>query len=109
MRGKMIKNGAIQIEGVKYEWKIYRQPKWTSEGLKGMAILVTTTEPGTRELLLEFAMDRVGHHCMPSHQRFRLSDKKLIQFIKIALEAGWNPNERGKKFVFRAPALQEAN
>jgi hypothetical protein len=97
-----VKKGTVQIEGVEYRWSIYRQPNWTSEGLVGMAVLVETTEPSTRALLLEFAMDGPGHRCMPNHQRFRISDKRLIQCIQNARNAGWNPNERGKRFVFHA-------
>jgi hypothetical protein len=107
--GEMIKNGTLQIEGTEYRWMIHRQPNWTSEGLVGMAILVTLTQPNTRELLLEFAMESVGHHCMPSHQRFKVSKKRVIQCIQNAIAAGWNPHERGKKFVFLAPALQSSN
>jgi hypothetical protein len=93
-----VKNGIIQIDGVKYHWSIHRQPDWTSEGLVGMAILVTTTEPNTRELLLEFEMDSVGHHCMPSHQRFKVSNRRLTECIKNAVLARWDPHERGKRF-----------
>jgi hypothetical protein len=50
----MIKNGTVQIEGTEYHWMIHRQPNWTSEGLRGMAILVKMGESETRELLLEF-------------------------------------------------------
>jgi hypothetical protein len=99
---KNVKTGTVQVEGVTYHWSVYRQPAWTSEGLVGMAVIVQSEEPSTRELLLEFAMDGPGHRCTPGQQRFRLSDKRLIQCILNARNAGWNPDERGKRFVFHA-------
>jgi hypothetical protein len=98
-----VKTGTFQVEGVEYRWSVYRQPKWTSQGPVGMAILVKPIAPGTRELLLEFALKYgSGHHCMLSHQRFRVSNSRLIQCIQNAMNAGWTPNRRGKRFVFDA-------
>ena len=105
----MIKNGTVQIEGAEYRWMIYRRANSNSDGLAGMSILVSLTEPSTRELILEFALESVGHRCMAKHQRFKLSKKILIRYIQNAITAGWNPYERGKKFIFHAAALQNSN
>src|SRR5208282_4190559 len=99
----MLKSGTIKVEDVEFRWSVYRQPRWTSEGLVGMAILVGTMEPSTRELLLEFAMDDpTCHRCMPDHQRFRISNRRLIECVQSAIHAGWDPNSRGKRFIFDA-------
>jgi hypothetical protein len=101
-----MKSGSVQVDGVEYRWSVYRQPSWSSEGLVGMAILIELTETGTRELLLDFEMNDPGiHRCTPNQQRFRVSNKKLVQCIQAAIEAGWNPHKRGKRFVFQAGPL----
>ena len=96
------KSGTIQVEGVKYHWSIYRQPRWesTTRSLLGLAISVRSIEPSKRELILQFAIDRNRHGDMPQHQRFRVSNPRLIECIKDALNSGWDPNSRGKRFVF---------
>jgi hypothetical protein len=103
----MLKSGTIEVEGIEYRWSIYRQPMWVSErGFVGMAILVETMESSTRELLLEFAMDHsTGHRCMTSHVRFRISNRRLIECVQNAIRAGWNPNSRGKRFIFEAGSV----
>src|ERR1017187_9322089 len=99
----MLKAGTIKIEGVEYRWSVYRQPKWTSTGPVGMAILVETKVSGTRELLLEFAVDDPRfHRCMLVHQRYRISNRRLIECVQDAIRAGWDPSSRGKRFFFDA-------
>jgi hypothetical protein len=101
--GEKVKSGAVQIEGIEYRWSIYRQPTWTStRALLGLAILVESMEPSKRALLLEFAIDRSRHGDMPQHQRFRVSNRRLIECIQNAMKAGWDPLSRGKRFVFEA-------
>jgi hypothetical protein len=70
-----------------------------------MAILVEALRSNTRALLLEFAIDPTKHGDMPQQQRFRVSEKRLIQCIRNATDAGWDPNSRGKRFIFDAGSL----
>src|ERR1700722_3519627 len=104
----MLKSGTIKVEGAEYRWSIYRQPGWVSErGLVGMAILVETMKSSARELLLEFAMDHpTGHRCMPAHARFRISNRRLIECVQNAIRTGWDPNSRGKRFIFDAGSVK---
>jgi len=97
----MPKSGTVQVEGVEYRWSLYRQPRWTStRGLVGMAILVEVMNAGRRPLLLEFPIDPTRHGDMPQHQRFRVSNRRLVECVQSAIHAGWDPNSRGKRFVF---------
>ena len=100
-----MKKGVIQVDGSDYNWSIFRQPRWTNRGgykLLGLAILVKRVNASTRELLLEFAIDPKKHGDMPQHQRFRVSDKRLSECIRTAIESGWDPESRGKVFRFDA-------
>lgn len=104
-------NGSVKVGNADYRWSIFRQPRWTTGRihgytLLGLAVLVEASEPSRRELLLEFEIERGRHGDMPQHQRFHLRDSRLIQAIEAAMEAGWDPESRGKRFVFEAGNLQ---
>jgi hypothetical protein len=101
-----MKNGTVQIDDVEYRWSIYRQPRWTGTGgLLGLAILVKAVHSSGRELVLEFAIDPTRHGDMPQHQRFRISNRRLIECIQNARNAGWDPDTRGKFFFCNAGPL----
>jgi hypothetical protein len=101
--GSDSKTGTVQIEGVDYRWSVYRQPAITStRGLVGLTLLVETMESGRRSLILEFAIDPKRHGDMPHHQRFRVPNHRLIECIQNAMNSGWDPDSRGKDFVFNA-------
>ncbi|HYG34308.1 MAG TPA: hypothetical protein VEC99_05965 [Clostridia bacterium] len=106
-----VKEGTVKVGDVDYRWSVYRQPRWTTGRthgytLLGLAILVEHPEPSHRELLLEFDIDRTRHGDMPQHQRFRIHDGRLIRAIQDAMEAGWDPESRGKRYVYQAGSLQ---
>jgi hypothetical protein len=105
------KNGIVRVGEVDFRWSVFRQPTWTRGHndvpiLLGMAILVEPPEQSRRVLVLEFEIDRNRHGDMPQHQRFRLPDGRLIEAIEGAIRAGYDPDSRGKCFVFEAGALQ---
>ncbi len=106
-----VKKGVIRVSGTDFRWSVFRQPTWTRDRapgpvLLGLAILVEPPESSHRNLLLEFDIDRSRHGDMPQHQRFRLPDSRLITAIQGALQAGYDPDSRGKRFVYEAGALQ---
>ncbi len=93
------------MEGVEYEWSVYRQPRWTGDGaLLGLAILVKAVDSKGRELILEFSMDLTRQGDMPL-QKSRVSNRRLIECIQNARDAGWDPATRGKYFFFKAGPL----
>ena len=98
-----MKNGTVQVENAEYQWSVYRQPRWTGEGvLLGLAILVKAVNSSGRELVLQFALDPTRHGDMPQHQRLRVSNRRLIECIQNARNSGWDPDTRGKSFFFAA-------
>jgi len=102
----IMKSGIIQVEGIEYRWSIYRQPRWTGEGVPlGLAILVKAVKSNGRELVLEFAINATRHGDMPQQQRSRVSNRRLIECIQRARTAGWDPDTRGKHFFFDAGAV----
>ena len=107
-----VKEGVVKVGDMDYRWSVFRQPCWTrgrthdTPTLLGLAILVEPSEPSHRELLLEFDPHESRHRDMPMHQRFHIPVGRLVQAIESAMEAGWNPDSRGKRFVFEAGPLQ---
>jgi hypothetical protein len=106
-----MKDGPTKVKGVDYRWSVHRLPTWATSRheqvvLRGLAILVEPVEASRRELLLEFSIDRSRHGDMPQHQRFKINDGRLIKAIEDALQAGYDPNSRGKRFVYEAGPLQ---
>ena len=106
-----VQNGVVRVGDAEYRWSVFRQPMWTRGQsdvpiLLGLAILVEPPGQNRRKLVLEFDADRNRHRDMPQHQRFRLSDGRLIQAIDDAMRAGYDADSRGKRFVFQAGALQ---
>lgn len=98
-----MKQGVVHVGGVEYRWSIYREPRWTGTGvLLGLAILVNAAKSKGRELVLEFAIDSTRHGEMPPHQRFRVSNRRLIECVQNAMNSGWDPETRGKPFFFNA-------
>jgi hypothetical protein len=60
-----------------------------------------------RELILEypFPNKRCGYRDMIPQfpQRPQVSEKAIETSVRQAMTAGWNPDSRGKAFVFRLP------
>ena len=105
------KQGIVKVGETDFRWSLFRLPAWTRDEnhlhkLLGVAILVESLEPSHRELVLEFDIDRTGHGDMPHHQRFHIHDGRLVQAIESAMSAGWDPESRGKRFVYEAGVLQ---
>ena len=107
-----VKTGIIKVRETDFRWTVFRQPTWTRgragdvPTLLGLAILVEHSEPSHRDLLLEFDIDRTRHGDMPQHQRFRIPDGRLIKAVESAMEAGYDPESRGKRFIYEAGTLQ---
>ncbi len=111
MSKNSVKPKSIQVDEVEFYWSVFRQQGYANTrsgyALLGLAILVESKEPNKRSLLLQF--DGVnGHRNMPNHQRFKLSDRRLTECIQNALTAGWDPESRGKRFIFNAGSVNPA-
>ena len=96
-------SGTVTVGGLHYEWELRSEPQWSeSEGWKGMtlALLRKNTQRGA---LLEFPPPM---RLLKGMQRGRLqvSDAIVIRGVQSALDAGWEPESRGKPMVFMVDA-----
>jgi len=97
-----MKTGIVSVQGSDFRWAALRKQGWASDsGAYGHAVSVTKVASGNRELILEFECDPRFHRGMAKHLKLRIPDRRLIECILKAIEAGWNPESRGKAFVFK--------
>lgn len=96
-------SGIVEVDGFPYEWELRSEPQWNeSEGWKGMTIALQRKDT-QRGALLEFPPPK---RLLKGMQRGRLqiSDAIAARGIRAALEAGWEPESRGKPMVFMVDA-----
>lgn len=102
-RRKRTRDGLIAVEGSRLRWELLSEPQWTSEdGYRGLRISVRTEEGHHRELVLEYPFPRkitgIGLPQLP--QRPQFSVREIETDVRRAIAEGWNPESRGKTFVF---------
>jgi hypothetical protein len=102
--------GQMKFDDFDLEWELISEPQWSNsgDGYKGLCISVWRTGTPSRELILEYPYptDREGRP-LPVPQRPPVSAKLVEQDVRRAIEAGWDPEARGKPMVFRAPSERE--
>ncbi|MDB5739199.1 MAG: hypothetical protein JWP16_239 [Alphaproteobacteria bacterium] len=100
--------GIIVVEEQSLRWAIKSEPMWhTTDGDIGMRLTVvkhdeTLTRHGTlkawRELVLQYPFDPKQHHASRFPDRPRVTPEIVAAGVRLALEAGWVPDSRGRPF-----------
>ena len=105
-RRKRMIEGTVTIDGIPLVWALTSEPQWSNsgDGYKGMCISVRVADLARRELIIEYPYptDASGKR-LPVPQRPAVSPSMVEKSIKQAVSAGWDPESRGKAFVFIAP------
>ena len=92
----------LVVDGYELGWTVQRQPVWGDrDGYKGLAISVQRTDAVRRELILEYP--NLGNPQSHTPERPKLSQKAVEEDVRLAMEAGWDPDSRGRYFAFQAP------
>jgi hypothetical protein len=96
-------NGAVEVDGVTYDWQLEREPHLSDdEGWKGMTIALRQRD-AKREALIEFPAPKRLLRGLP-RGRLQLDDPTITRGIRSALAAGWDPMSRGRPMVFMVDA-----
>jgi hypothetical protein len=100
-------SGIIQVDGVPMTWHIKSEPAWgTSHGDIGLRVSVmkhdeTLTRHGERkawrELILQFPFEK-QRHASRFPEKPKVTPEALTAAIRLAMEAGWSPDSRGRAF-----------
>jgi hypothetical protein len=107
-RRKHSLEGLIAVDGIRLSWRLLSEPQWTSEhGYKGLCISVRMEAGQHRELVVEYPFPK---KCRPNGmrqlpQRPKFSEKAVEAGVRQAMAAGWEPDSRGKIFVFILPEI----
>ncbi len=95
--------GTIEVDGLKYEWTLQREPQWChADGWRGMAVMVRQMGE-RREAVLEFPMPRSGNGSQ-HRRRPQINDAIAANGVRAVLAAGWEPASRGKAQTFMVDA-----
>jgi hypothetical protein len=103
-RRKRSLDGSIAVDGYSLFWRLLSEPQHTSqEGYKGLCVSVRTEDGKHRELILEFPFPQktTGNGLPQIPQRPRFSVKTVEAAVRNAILAGWEPESRGKTFLFK--------
>jgi hypothetical protein len=100
--------GMVTVDGVPLTWHIKSEPAWgTSHGDIGLRLSVrkhddTLTRRGEpkawRELILQFPFERKQHHASRFPEKPKVTPEMLTAGVRLAMEAGWSPDSRGRAF-----------
>jgi hypothetical protein len=100
---------SLTIKGVPLIWRLHREQNWsTDEKAVGLAIHVQVVGLVRRELYLEYPVVRrqMNGYSMPAlTARPPVSAAKVAEHIREAIAAGWDPESRGKPFVYEVAEL----
>ena len=107
-RRKRSIEAAVEIDGFKLCWELRSEPQYSSaHGYEGLSITVERTDGSFRTLILEYPIpmrERFGAlRPKPFPQRPKVSAALVEADIREAIAAGWDPDSRGKPFVFQVP------
>jgi hypothetical protein len=85
----------VTVDGVDYIW--LQRHGWLvwGKGIKAVSVSVSLRPERTRELILDFTLKVGPEEDAPSEKRLL---KALEPAIREAIEAGWDPESRGRAF-----------
>jgi len=100
--------GIVTVDAVPLRWSVKSEPAWnTSDGDIGLRLAVvrhdeTLTRHGQlkawRELVLQFPFEKRQRHASRFPDKPRVDPERLVAAVRLAMEAGWEANSRGRPF-----------
>ena len=94
--------GIVDVDGLKYEWELQREPQLSNDGWKGMSISLRQIDT-QRGALLEFPPPKRLMKGLP-RGRLQINEAMVVRGVRAALLAGWEPASRGRPMVFTVDA-----
>lgn len=93
----------VSVDGEVMNWEPISEPRWSTDGYVGLRISVRV-DAHARELIVEFPYTRTQNG-RPRSWPHRPREFKILleEAVRLAIEAGFEPNSRGRPFVFQVP------
>ncbi|MGA9069110.1 MAG: hypothetical protein WB424_02575 [Terracidiphilus sp.] len=107
-RTKRSIQAATTIDGIPLIWHLHREQQLTTaEGWRGVAIHVKVAEGVRKELWLEYpaVMTQKVALTRTDFVQQNISPAKVNAHIRRAMEAGWNPESKGQRFIYEVDEL----
>ncbi len=106
-RAKRLIQSEVTIDGFPLIWHLHREQQSTSDGWKGIAIHVRVAEGVRRELSLEYpaVSPQKSGFAITEPARPSILKAKVEEHIRQAIAAGWDPDSRGKPYVYEVDEL----
>jgi hypothetical protein len=99
---------AVTVRGIPLVWRLHREQQWCGEdGWRGVAIHVAAAQGIRRELHLEYPAlktQKIGY-TRTDRAVINIRPVKVEEHILQAMDAGWDPESRGKAFVYEVEEL----
>jgi hypothetical protein len=107
-RAKRSIQSVVNIDGIDLVWNLHREQHLSTEdGWRGIAIHVKVAQGVRRELHLEYPsiMTEKMSVLKTDAARPTISAAKVKAHIQQAIAAGWDPESRGKPYVYELDEL----
>jgi hypothetical protein len=107
-RAKRSIEGEVAIDGFPLIWHLHREEQRISaEEWRGISVHVKVAEMTRRELFLEYpsALPQKPGWIRTEPPRPAVTAAKVEKHIREAMAVGWNPESRGKPFVYQVSEL----
>lgn len=99
--------GQITVDGVPLQWSVRSEPKWrTTDGDIGMRLTIVKFDEAKtrhgemkawRELILQYPFEK-PKTASRFPERPRVDPEHLKHYVRLAMDAGWEPHSRGRAF-----------
>ncbi len=107
-RAKRSIESKVTIDGVALIWRLHREQQWNdADGWKGIAIHVRVPEGARRELHLEYPAveGQKRGYTRIDPARPAIIAAKVEAHVREAMADGWDPDSRGKPYVYEVAEL----
>lgn len=86
---------SVEVGEASFQWELRHGPgTWPDGTPRGLSISVWAERHQTRELILDFPARRFAAASPPLEEL----EEALQEAIPVAIEAGWVPDSRGRRF-----------
>jgi hypothetical protein len=106
LRGKAGRAGAaattLTVDGTEYAWSYRHGWRVWGKDIKVISLSVALKPQRTRELILDFTVKVGADVATPGEARVT---RALEGAIRSAIEAGWEPESRGRAFRFEVAEI----
>ncbi len=89
------RNLTVVVDGTEYAWSVRHGWQPWGKGIRVISVSVALHPARTRELILDLTLSLSDQSAPPADDRVKVA---LPDAIRAAIDAGWDPESRGRAF-----------